>query len=125
MAKKDWNIDSLFETPAPKVKQPAAQEEKPIITEPVAQEQQPVIEQKPKKPVKQISKETRKEENKETGKQYNYGKKCTFEIPEELLEDFQALAFIRKKKVRTLLIETLQEVVDENKEAIKLIKSVK
>jgi len=127
MAKKNYDIDSLFDKPAkiekPNEEQPVAQIEQPAVEQPV--QPQPEPEQKPVKPVKQVHKETREEGNKGAVKQYSYGKKCTFEIPEDLLEDFQTLAFIQKKKIRNLLIEVMQDAVDQNKEAIKLIKSVK
>lgn len=127
MAKKNYDIDSLFDKPAKIEKlneeQPVAQIEQPAVEQPV--QPQPEPEQKPVKPVKQVHKETREEGNKGAVKQYSYGKKCTFEIPEDLLEDFQTLAFIQKKKIRNLLIEVMQDAVDQNKEAIKLIKSVK
>lgn len=104
----------------------AAPAEQPVAEVVVDENPSPVAQ--PKKENKEIRKtrstrSTSKPSEQGNKDKYRSGGKRTFEIPDDLYDDFETLAAVKGKKVRHYLIDLIAADVEANRDQLDLIKS--
>lgn len=129
MAKKNYDIDALFEEQPAAAPAVGVEQKKPVAAAPQPEQPLNVETQAPTEPSAPVEKTQKKQANKQTSKQAKDEEKGskskrTFEINDAVWEDVETLLFVKKIKQVDFINDLLKSAVEANRELIERFKKV-